>query len=76
MTKNEDAFLEQMTRQYLVTWCDTVTRKPADPLVLDPEDPYVKHAMGRGTPWVSTRDKTHFRILAAGWAAAAAFLKR
>jgi len=87
-----DQFVDQMTRKLLVDWCDQEIQElrlscnpmpPPNAAQSDPMSaafdapykckisPYIGHAMSKG--WIS---KDGSKILAAGWATAARFLKR
>jgi len=68
----EQEFLDQMTREYMVTWSDRQIRKAI--LIIDPAcdpAPYIEHAISKG--WLS---KDGSRVLSAGFLTAARFLKR
>jgi len=82
MTKPQEAFLQQRAQQKLVAWCDLVlmTGETKGCLALHTNDPYVRYAADRRSPWISEKSTgdtiSEFRILSAGWAAATSFLKR
>ena len=73
----QEAFVNEQTRVYLVSWCDSATRA-SSPSVQIPDDltPYRLHAESKG--WLSAKNRTDgsSKILAAGWRTASAFLKR
>jgi len=77
-TEGEKEFIDQMCRKMLVDLCDEAIRNPGKIVFVKeeanchvPTQPYFDHMMAKG--WVS---KDGSRILAAGWATAARFLKR
>lgn len=74
----EEAFINEMTRQFLVGWCHYQISHGQLPHILPAlnslagwEDPYVDFAVKKG--WVS---KGRDRILSTGWKTAAAYLRR
>ena len=75
-TAGETKFIDKMTRKLLVGWCDQAIRS-GDPIIkLDPQDPYVQHALTRKGAFLSTKrvPPGMFRILNTGYQAAASFL--
>ena len=78
-TKGQQAFIEQMTRKELVRWCNaliTGSKIEDDLWGLDFNNVYVQYALNRKSPWISKKANGRYKILAAGWATATAFLKR
>ena len=84
-SKGEEAFIEQKTRQLLTKWADYCIRSrtgglpeepsEAAPTALELHQVYFDHAVAKG--WIGKTVKDGRRQLtAAGWTAAAAFLKR
>jgi len=77
-TAGETEFIDQMSRKMMVELCDEAIRNPGKMTFAVEEanchvvtQPYLEHMMSKG--WVA---KDGSRILAAGWATAARFLKR
>jgi hypothetical protein len=75
---NEQLFIDQMTRKFMVDWCDAYLKsnKMLGPLQQSGSSPwtpsvYLQHAMDKG--WVS---KDGQKILSSGWQTATRFLKR
>lgn len=77
-TVAQQAFIQQRAHQMLVDWCDHLTTSDnINGLIsLNQTDPYVRYARDRKSPWISEKAPGQFRMLAAGWSAAASFLKR
>lgn len=77
-TKGQQAFVQQKAHQMLTSWCDQIITSgdPNSLISLDPENPYVRYAVERKSPWLSDKGGGMFKMLSAGWAAAASFLKR
>jgi hypothetical protein len=74
MTESEMDFVEERARELLVGWADHQVRfgsLEARPATL--VDPYLTAAVGKG--WLSVKGD-HPRVLAKGFAAAAAYLRR
>lgn len=82
ISAGEKTFIDQRTRQLMVSWCDSAIRAKTVPLVrlLDDHDVYIKHAIAKG--WLSSKSTEHhhetavYRILSIGWKTATAFLRR
>ncbi|NBR67682.1 MAG: hypothetical protein EBT79_10500 [Actinobacteria bacterium] len=74
MTESEMDFVEERARELLVGWADHQVRFGAlnatTPLLVDP---YLTAAVSKG--WVSVKGE-HPKVLAKGFAAAAAYLRR
>lgn len=76
MTGSESDFVEEKARELLVGWADHQVRfgglehVPASLLMVDP---YLTAAVGKG--WVSVKGDVP-KVLAKGFAAAAAYLRR
>lgn len=81
MNKGQQAFVEQMARKMLVTWCDQLMRagNPDGTVTVEGDNPYIQYALTRPTPWISNKGMdppSRYKVLAAGWQVAANFLKR
>ena len=81
-TAGQAKFIDQYTRKLMVQWCHetlqmnrSLVARPgglqAPAFGLDRDNVYVQYAISK--KWVSAKDD---KILSAGWATAAAFLKR
>lgn len=80
-TKAQQAFIQQRTQQQLIAWCDQAIKAihqgdPKPMLTLNLDDPLVRYACDRKTPWLSHKGDNNFFILSPGWAAATSYLKR
>ncbi len=77
-TKAQQAFLQQRAHQMLVEWANEVMLggDMKATLQLDPNDPYVRYAATRKTPWISHKGGGQFFMVGPGWSAATSFLKR
>lgn len=76
MTGSESDFVEEKARELLVGWADHQIRfgnlsRPPQALMM--VDPYLSAAVGKG--WVSAKGDSP-KVLAKGFAAAAAYLRR
>lgn len=79
LTKSQEAYMDQKTRQLLVGWCDgslTHITGPGETVSIpNTQDIYRVHAESK--KWLSARDHAGMsRVLSAGWETAARFLKR
>jgi len=77
-TKGQQAYIQQRAHSLLVEWCDSLILggDPKAMLSLDTNNPYVRYAADRKSPWLSEKVPGVFRMQGAGWSAAASFLKR
>lgn len=78
MTKGEQDFINEYTRQLLVGWAHQTLTSPENPLYLtdptvsgSPTSIYATHALNKG--WI-TKDGN--RVTATGFGVAAAYLRR
>jgi hypothetical protein len=73
MTKGEESFVNEYTRQLLVGWCNHQVQSGGSGLLplIDPRSVYAAHAIEKG--WLA---KDGSRVLAKGFEVAAAYLRR
>lgn len=77
-TAGETEFINQRARSLMVDWCDWAVLNPGTPLKVT-DNPYTRFAVEK--KWLSLKGlpqggQIEVRILSAGWATAARFLKR
>lgn len=71
LSSGEAKFLDQYTRRLMVQWChDAITNKRV-PIIAPEHLVYRDYAIAK--KWLSAKDG---KVMSAGWATAAAFLKR
>jgi hypothetical protein len=71
LTSGEAKFLDQYTRKLMVQWCHEALVSDSPPKIPPEYKVYRDYAITK--KWLSSKDGS---ILSAGWATAAAFLKR
>ena len=71
LTAGEAKFLDQMTRKFMVEWCHEQLISGNAPTIGSALKVYRDYAITK--KWLSSKDG---KIVSAGWATAAAFLKR
>lgn len=71
LTSGEAKFLDQYTRKLMVEWCHQTLTTKAAPKIQPEHLVYRDYAITK--KWLSAKDGS---VISAGWATAAAFLKR
>ncbi len=71
LTSGEARFLDQYTRRLMVQWCHDALANKRVPIIATEHHVYRDYAITK--KWLSAKDG---KVMSAGWAVAAAFLKR